>query len=125
MRVRRALSSAFCVLALTGVAACGAADPGSSAPESSATGPVQHLSVSITGTTVTPAPTQVDLPVGSTLELVVTSDHDDEVHAHGFDVEGRLTAGQPTTLRLTASEPGLYEVETHEPPLTLLTVAVR
>jgi heme/copper-type cytochrome/quinol oxidase subunit 2 len=74
---------------------------------------------------VTPAPAQLDLPVGSTLELVVTSDHDDELHAHGFDVEAPLKAGMPTTLRLTGTEPGRYEVETHDPALTLLTVAVR
>ena len=74
---------------------------------------------------MTPAPAQVDLPIGSTLELVVTSDHDDELHAHGFDVEATLKAGVPTTLRLTGKEAGRYEVETHDPALTLLTVAVR
>ena len=31
----------------------------------------------------------------------------------------------PTTLRLTGKEAGSYEVETHDPALTLLTVAVR
>ncbi|GAA2162648.1 hypothetical protein FHX52_0025 [Humibacillus xanthopallidus] len=110
---------------LTGVAGC-ASDSGSTGSSvSSATGTVKRLEVTITGTTVTPAPAQVELPVGSTLELVVTSDHDDELHAHGFDQEATLKAGVPTTLRLTAKEPGRYEVETHEPALTLLTVAVR
>ena len=39
--------------------------------------------------------------------------------------EAELKAGVPTTVRLTGTEPGVYEVETHEPALTLLTVAVR
>ena len=125
MRVRRALSCALCVLALAGLTACGSADGATPAPGASATGPVRRMTVTVTGTSVTPPPAQVDLPVGSTLELVVTSDHDDELHAHGFDQEASLKAGQPTTVRLTATEPGLYEVETHEPALTLLTVAVR
>lgn len=74
---------------------------------------------------MTPAPAQHDLPVGATLELTVTSDHDDELHAHGFEVETPLKAGVPATVRLTASVAGSYEVETHDPALTLLTVAVR
>jgi plastocyanin len=126
MRLRRALSSALCVLALAGVAACASQGEGGSVGSSAVgTGAVTRLEVTITGSTVTPVPSQVDLPVGSTLELVVTSDHDDELHAHGFDEEATLRAGEPATLRLTATEPGVYEVETHEPALTLLTVAVR
>lgn len=124
----RGLPYAVCILALAGAAACSSASPtgGSGAPTGVvSTGTVQRLEVTVTGTTVTPAPAQIDLPVGSTLELVVTADHDDEVHAHGFEVEAPLEAGVPTTLRLTAREPGVYEVETHEPALTLLSVAVR
>ena len=128
MRAFRALPYAVCVLALVGAGACSSASPEPGAGGAGgvvSTGSVRRLAVTITGTTVTPAPAQVDLPIGSTLELVVTSDHDDELHAHGFDVEAPLKAGVPTTIRLTGKEAGSYEVETHEPALTLLTVAVR
>ena len=74
---------------------------------------------------MTPTPAQVDLPVGQSLTLVVTSDHADELHAHGFEVEVPLKAGVPTSVTLTGKEAGVFEVETHEPALTLLTVAVR
>jgi hypothetical protein len=124
----RALPYAVCAVALVGAAACSASTPagGLAAPTGVAsTGTVGRLQVTVTGSTVTPAPAQVDLPMGSTLVLVVTSDHDDELHAHGFDVEAPLKAGVPSTLRLTAKHPGVYEVETHEPALTLLSVAVR
>jgi heme/copper-type cytochrome/quinol oxidase subunit 2 len=129
--LRYAVTALVLAGSLTGVAGCssssGSAGPSTAAAQqgAGATGAVKRLEVTITGTTVTPTPAQVDLPVDSTLELVVTSDHDDELHAHGFDAEATLNAGVPTTLRLTAKEPGVYEVETHEPPLTLLTVAVR
>ena len=83
------------------------------------------VAITVTGKKVSPAPRTVDLEVGETLTLVVTSDHDDEIHAHGFEVEGRLRAGQPSTITVTGSRPGLYEVETHEPPLRLLMIAVR
>ena len=83
------------------------------------------ITITVQGKKVTPAPQTVDLGVGESLTLVVTSDHDDEIHAHGFEVEGRLRAGQPSTITLTGKEPGLYDVETHEPALRLLMVAVR
>lgn len=85
----------------------------------------RSIAIAIKGKSVTPSPATVDLKVGETLTLVVTSDHDDELHAHGFDVETKLVAGAPTTVLLTGRQAGLYEVETHETPLRLLMVAVR
>ncbi len=77
------------------------------------------------GKDVTPAPDVVSIRRGQTLRLVVTSDHDDQLHAHGFGVEEQLVAGQPRRLDLRGAEPGQYEIETHEPPLRLLVVQVR
>lgn len=116
---------------LAGAAACGGAanSPAAQAPSPSAasTGRAtgKTLSVKITGKNVDPAPSQVDLPHGQTLTLTVTSDHDDELHAHGVEVEKELKAGVPTTITLRGDLPGVYEVETHNPPLRLLSVAVR
>ena len=94
-----------------------------SATTSTTTG--RTIAITVTGSAVTPAPAQVDLPVGQTLTLVVTSDHDDQLHAHGFEVEEDIKAGVPATIALTGKDPGVYEVELHHPALTLLTVAVR
>lgn len=122
---------------LAGLAACtssGSAATGSSQPavtttlsaaSPTATAAGRTITITVTGSAVTPKPAQVDLAAGATLTLVVTSDHDDELHAHGFEVEEALSAGRPTTLTLTGKDPGLFEVETHHPALTLLTVAVR
>lgn len=74
---------------------------------------------------VLPTPATVDLSVGETLTVTVTADHDDELHAHGFDIEAKLMAGKPTTVKLTGAEPGLFEVEIHNPALRLFKVAVR
>jgi len=104
----------------------GPASSGSSTAASSPTSAAgRTLRVTITGRTVAPAPSQVDIKPGETLTLVVTSDHDDELHAHGFEVEKELKAGVPTTLVLKTDLPGVYEVETHHPPLRLLSVAVQ
>jgi plastocyanin len=84
-----------------------------------------QMLITITGRKVDPAPSSVRLAVGQSLTLVVTSDHDDTLHAHGFDVEKALVAGQPTTVTLTGKAPGSYEVETHDPELRLLVVDVQ
>lgn len=125
MPLNRVLPHAVCVLALSGIAACGSADGPTPGRNATAT-VVKSLDVTVAGTTVTPAPAQVDLRIGEALDLTVTIDHDDELHAHGFgDLEAELKAGVRTTVRLVGTESGVFEVETHEPALTLLTVAVR
>ncbi len=128
-RARQYAVSAALLAVLT---ACSGSGPGPSTapPPASTTAAVggatsTTVSLSTTGSTVTPKPTRVDLAVGATLTLVVTSDHDDQLHAHGFDVEAKLTAAKPTTIALTGRDPGVFEVETHHPALTLVTVAVR
>lgn len=98
----------------------------SSTAATSATPPnTTVVRVSIRGKDVSPTPGNVNVPLGNTLRLIVTSDHDDQLHAHGFNVEVALHAGQPTTLDLRATTPGVYEIETHHPPLTLMHVVVR
>jgi hypothetical protein len=122
-------------LGLAVVAACGGSTPssGSGTPGASAspsggasgTATGRTLAVTVTGKQVTPAPATVDLAVGESLALTVTSDHDDQLHAHGFEIERDVTAGVPTTVVLKGAEPGLYDVEMHHPELKLLSVAVR
>ncbi len=77
------------------------------------------------GKKVTPAPSTVDLAVGETLTLIVTSDRDDDLHVHGFEVQATLVPGRPTSVTLTGEAPGVYEVETHDTALRLLKIAVR
>ncbi|GAA6524553.1 hypothetical protein [Intrasporangium sp. DVR] len=125
MRVNRVLPYAACLLALSGAVGCGS--PDSLSPEAVASAPVaERIDITVTGTTITPPPTQVDLGIGQALELTVTVDHGDELHAHGFNgTEADLKAGVPTTVKLVGTESGVFEVETHDPALTILTVAVR
>lgn len=81
--------------------------------------------MTVTGSRVTPAPRTVELAVGETMTLTVTSDHADQLHVHGFDIEKELPAGTPVSVELTGESPGVYEVETHHPELRLLKIAVR
>jgi hypothetical protein len=126
------------LLALT---ACAQAEPASAPPTAPATSSTSEtaspgttsepgtaartLEITVTGGAVQPPPTQVDLAVGETLTLLVTSDRDSVLHAHGFEVETPVPAGRPTSVQLTGTAPGVYEVELHDPDVLLLQVAVR
>jgi plastocyanin len=143
-RATSALAAGALLLVLTacssaaeqGAASTSAATPSASTPSASAPPSAtasasatpaadRTIEISVRGKQVTPAPGRVEIRSGQTLRLVVTTDHDDELHAHGYDVERELVAGQPTTVDLTGAPPGLYAVETHHPELSLLQVAVR
>jgi plastocyanin len=81
--------------------------------------------VTVTGNKVSPPPATVDLAVGEKLTLTVTSDHADQLHIHGFEIEKDLVAGEPLSVTVTGDQPGVYEVETHHPELRLLKIAVK
>ena len=110
----------------TSTASSSAPSPSGSSSASSSSSPAQRtVTVTVTGSRVTPAPRTVDLGVGETMTLTVTSDHADQLHVHGFDIEKELPAGTPVSVELTGESPGVYEVETHHPELRLLKIAVR
>lgn len=143
MITARALGTA--VLAATVLTGCAEAEPPSetatslspdtptspespppSSPETTTTPEVRTLAIEVNGTEVSPEPTQVDLAVGETLSLVITADAGSEVHVHGFgEITEPVTPGLPVTVELTGDDPGVYEVELHDPDLLLLQVAVR
>ena len=83
------------------------------------------VNVSVRDGKVTPKPHRVDVKLGANVRLQVTSDEDDVLHVHGYEVEEPLEAGHTTTVELTADQPGVFEVETHESELLLLQLAVR
>jgi hypothetical protein len=95
-----------------------------SATTSTASNAVE-IAVSVNDGKVSPKTHREKIPQNSHVRLIVTSDVDDEVHVHGFDVEKELSAGQPTTLEFTADQTGLFEVETHESGLQLLQLEVK
>lgn len=84
-----------------------------------------EIQVSIRDGKVTPKPRRVEVPAGVPVQLVVTSDVDDEIHIHGLDSTEKVRAGRPTTIEITLDQPGVYEIETHETELTLVQLEVR
>jgi len=78
--------------------------------------------------TVTPEPTAEPKPPlvhpgdekrlrfseGDTVQFRATSDIDDEIHVHGYDVEKEIPAGKTVTVAFKASITGIFEIESHE-----------
>jgi SHS2 domain-containing protein len=100
--------------------------PASSEPnETEETEKAVEITVSVSDGKVQPKPHRVDVPLGSQVRLQVTSDVDDELHVHGYDIEETLEAGRTTMVDFTADQQGVFEVETHETELELLQLEVR
>ena len=112
---------ALLCLALPSLTSCGdepAADAGN--PSDS-----EQIDITIEGDTVTPNGERVDVGAGEPIELVVKSDKAGDLHVHSSP-EQELTFGAgTTTLKLTIDEPGVVDVELHEPEVVVLQLEVR
>jgi hypothetical protein len=96
--------------------------PGSPPPPSQAD---VTVTVSISGDAVSPPPGRVKVAVGQTVRIEVRSDHDDEVHVHGYDIEAPVRPDTPATITFVADRSGLFEVESHHPATLLTQLLVR
>jgi len=138
-RLRGPLTVTFALTAALGLSSCSqtpsSAVPaavttaGAGTPSPTTGGPTaktaRRIDITVTGKQVTPTPAVVDIAVGESLTIVVTSDHNDQLHAHGFNIEENIKAGQPLTITVKGAQTGVYEIELHHPELRILQVAVR
>jgi hypothetical protein len=73
------------------------------------------IDITIANGKTTPSGEKINVPVGEKVILNVTSDTDDEVHAHiggpGYELE--VKAGTPAKGEFTIDSPGSFEVESH------------
>ncbi|MEQ1872897.1 MAG: hypothetical protein ABL953_04140 [Ilumatobacteraceae bacterium] len=63
--------------------------------------------------------------LGTEVTLTITSpDADDEIHAHGIDIEQEVAAGESTTFTFVADTVGAIEVESHVTDDLLVVIEV-
>ena len=79
--------------------------------------------VSIEGGTVTGIEL-VEVSLGETVDVIVTSDAAGEVHVHGYDLFFELEPGAPLDLSFVADIPGVFEVELEGSHLLLFEIEV-
>ena len=119
-------------VAATTTSSPAASSPAASSPASAATetpvpmpqATIQIVEISLTNGKATPNGDRLALAEGTTLELRITSDHDDEIHVHGYDVEIPVKAGAAVKRAIVLDQVGRFEVESHEPALTVLQLVV-
>ncbi len=78
------------------------------------------VTVDFTDGEVTVDDDRISVERGSVVALVVTSDADEHIHVHGFDLFGDVLAGETATLVFTADVPGVFEIE-FEDSFTFIT----
>ena len=85
------------------------------ASSSSASNNTMTIDITIANGKTTPSGEKINVPVGEKVILNVTSDTDDEVHAHigGPGYELQVKAGTPAKGEFTIDSPGSFEVESH------------
>jgi len=69
--------------------------------------------IEIRGGEVVGGPADIDVTKGDEVRIVVTSDADDEIHLHGYDVEREVGPGRPGRFEFTADVEGIFELESH------------
>ena len=104
------------------VASPTASSAGTPSPQPSTT--TQVVDISLKDGKSTPNGDRMSLAKGTVLRLEITSDHDDEVHVHGYDIEIPVKAGASVTKDITLDQVGRFEIESHEPSLTILQLVV-
>lgn len=115
---------ATCLLALT-VSGCGSSGstPAASTPAASDL----QLAIAVAGRTVTPAPGTVTASPGQTVTLTLTSDRAGELHVHGAapELDAAVSPGTKVYTFTLVDQPGVYEIEMHDPDLLLTSIKVQ
>ncbi len=70
-------------------------------------------------------PRLIQLRQGEAVTLKVTSDRNDELHVHGYDLHAHLHAHTPATLSFEAGRSGRFEYELHQAHVELGVLEVQ
>jgi hypothetical protein len=85
------------------------------------------INIEIAGGKTVPNGKKINVGVGQKVILKVTSDTDDEIHAHlgekGYELA--VQAGRPATGSFTIDSPGSFEVESHHLGKTIVILNAR
>jgi FtsP/CotA-like multicopper oxidase with cupredoxin domain len=80
-------------------------------PEEPAEPPVARISVK--GGVIAGDVKSIEVAKGDTVRIVVSSDVEDEIHLHGYDIEKEAAPGKPARFEFKADVEGAFELESH------------
>lgn len=82
---------------------------------------VERFTVQVRGGKVQPTTMDIEVPVGDTIEIAVTSDVPATLRAEGLEVTHELESGLETIVPMTVKAPGSYEVTLDQTLLAVIT----
>lgn len=104
----------------------GSVDAGQSpAPEPEAPEEGVVVEVAVKGGQVKTSNELVEVALGETVVIEVTSDAADTIHVHGYDHKEAVEPGRTARMEFKAGIPGTFEVEFEEAGLALFELRVR
>jgi heme/copper-type cytochrome/quinol oxidase subunit 2 len=80
-------------------------------PEEPAEPPVTRIDVK--GGVIAGDVKSIEVAKGDTVRIVVSSDVEDEIHLHGYDIERQAAPGKPARFKFKADVEGAFELESH------------
>ena len=83
------------------------------------------IEITFEGGTVTPNGERVAVPMGQEIDLVITADRPGELHVHSTPEQELSYEAGTSTLPLVIDQPGIVEVESHDPALVIVQLEVR
>jgi hypothetical protein len=108
-------------------ASASASSPASLSPSPSEAANAVTIHITISNGQVDPNGKKIDVRRGQTIVLNVTSDQDDEIHAHtgdqGYELE--VKGGKTTRGEFVVSDRGRFEVESHHLEKVIVILNVR
>ena len=118
-----ATTTAVTATTATASATSGATPSPTNPPPSTPAG--RRIEIIVTGKQVKPQPATVDIAVGESLTITITSDKANTMHGHGFEIAKAMKAGEQVSVTIKGARSGVFEFELHDPALKLFQVAVR
>ncbi len=95
--------------------------PGATTDDSAAT----VIEATVSGGKVTAADDRFEVAKGTEVVIRVTTDVEEPVHLHGYDIEAEGAPGKPVEITFTADIPGVFEVELEDSGTLLFEIEVK
>jgi hypothetical protein len=118
-RTTAALTLLLCALPM--LVSCGDDETGSTPQSGNDT---ETIDITISGDSVTPQGDRVDVEAGEEIELVVKADEPGELHVHSTPEQEFEYGAGTTTLKLSLDQPGVVDVEAHDPKVVIVQLEV-
>lgn len=119
--MRRVALLATVLTTLLALTACGSDDPAAD-PAAGSTGD-GRIEITFEGDEA-PEVQRVPVAVGEKVEIVIKSDQAGELHVHSDPEEELEYEAGTTTLTVTVDQPGVVDIERHEPEALVLQLEV-